>query len=74
MDRVPEGPFTPAKKAIISCLILYIEMISDFGSHLGVVYYFLQQDKVNKVNLLSLPPGALIAKIVQTYKGGITPF
>ena len=66
-----------AKKAIISgisCLILYLEMISSFGSYLGVVYCFLQQDKVNKVNLLSLPPGALIVEIVQTFKGGIMPF
>ena len=66
-----------AKKAIISgisCLILYLEMISSFGSYLGVVYYFLQQDKVNKVNLLSLPPGAPIVEIVRTFKGGIMPF
>ena len=52
-----------AKQAIISCLILYRNTFQ-----LWVVYYFLQQVKVNKVNLLSLPPGALIVEIVQTFK------
>ena len=73
----PRGPFYTCLKwpkrlslVALSC----IEIISNIGSRLGVVYYFLQQDKVNKVNLLSLPPGALIVVIVKTFKGGITPF
>ena len=41
-------------------------MISNIGSHLGVVYYFLQQDKENKVNLLSLPPVTASAAVFCT--------
>ena len=40
-------------------------MISIIGSHLQLVRNFLQQNKTNKVNLLSLPPGALIVVFVQ---------
>ena len=49
-------------------------MISVIGSYLQLVQNFLQQNKTNKVNLLSLPPGALVAVILQIFKGGITPF
>ena len=49
-------------------------MISYSGQHLQLVQYYLQQDKGNKVNLLSLPPGELPVVILQTFKGGIMPF
>ena len=42
-------------------------MISIIGSYLQLVENFLQQNKAIKVNLLSLPPGALAVVIVQIF-------
>ena len=44
-------------------------MLSIIGWYLQLVQNFLQQNKANKVNLLSLPPGALVVVIVQISKG-----
>ena len=40
-------------------------MNSIIGSHLQLVKNFLQQNKANTVDLLSLPPGALVKPIVK---------
>ena len=40
-------------------------MNSITGSYLQLVQNFQQQNEANKVNLLSLPPGALVVVIVQ---------